>query len=327
MDSMYSTHPSGAFMYSDLKRLFFLLILLTLTFPAVSASGEKLDFGILPVVDVLPLLVGKDKGLFEKQGIDLELISFQSALERDAALQAGRLDGYFGDILNTVLLVQSGEQLKIIATAFHTHPQCRMFGIAVSPGSGITDPAGLQGKDVAISSATVIEYLLDQLLAVRNMSPRDVTKLEIKKIPIRLQMLLSGQVTAALLPEPLLTLAETRGAGVVLDDRQLDTALTVLAVNLKNRPAVIALIPGFLKAYNDAVDLINENPSGFKELLITKTQFPMAVKDKYQIPVFPARAVPSEADVLAVQEWLMKNGLIKSRIPYFDMVISGRQAR
>ena len=188
-------------------------------------------------MDVLPLLVGQEKGLFEKEGIDLELIGFQSALERDAALQAGRLDGYFGDILNTVLLVQGGEKLKIIATAFHTHPRCRMFGIAVSPGAGITDPAKIQGKDVAISSATIIEFLLDQLLGIQSMRPRDVTKIEIKKIPIRLQMLLSGQVTAALLPEPLLTLAETHGATVILDDRQLDTALTVLAINLKNRPA------------------------------------------------------------------------------------------
>ncbi len=306
------------------KRLTFLIILLTLAFPGVSFPGEKLGFGILPVVDVLPLLVGQEKGLFEKEGIDLELISFQSALERDAALQAGRLDGYFGDILNTVLLVQSGEQLKIIATAFHTHPQCRMFGIAVAPGSGITDPAGIRGKDVAISSATVIEYLLDQLLGTRNMSPKDVIKQEIKKIPIRLQMLLSGQVSAALLPEPLLTLAEAHGATVVLDDRELNTALTVLAVNLKNRPTISARIPGFLKAYNAAVDLINTNPSLFKELLITKTQFPMAVKDKYQIPVFPAHALPAEADVLAVQDWLLKNSLIKMRIPYADMVITIR---
>ena len=305
------------------NRLSFLLILLILAFPAIAFPGEKLGFGILPVVDVLPLLAGREKGLFEKEGIDLELISFQSALERDAALQAGRLDGYFGDILNTVLLVRSGEQLKIIATAFHTHPQCRMFGIAVAPGSGITDPAGIKGKDVAISSATVIEYLLDQLLATRNMGTRDVTKVDIKKIPIRLQMLLSGQVTAALLPEPLLTLAETHGASIVLDDRKLNTALTVLAVNLKNRPAATTLIPGFLKAYDAAVDLINANPSAFKELLITKTQFPLAVKDSYPVPVFPARAVPAEADVQAVQEWLLKNGLIKTRIPYADMVISG----
>ncbi len=307
-----------------INNLSFLFILLILAFPSVSSSREKLAFGILPVVDVLPLLVGQEKGFFEKQGIELELISFQSALERDAALQAGRLDGYFGDILNTVLLVQNGEQLKIIATAFHTQPQSRMFGIAVAPGSAISDPAGLTGKDVAISSATVIEYLLDQLLATRNMIPRDVTKQEIKKIPIRLQMLLSGQVTAALLPEPLLTLAETHGARVVLDDRELNMALTVLAVNLKKRPDISTLIPGFLKAYDASVDLINENPSAFKELLITKTQFPMAVKDKYPVPVFPARALPAEADVQAVQEWLLKNGLINTRVPYADMVISSR---
>jgi NitT/TauT family transport system substrate-binding protein len=304
--------------------LSFMLILLTLAFPRISTSEEKLAFGILPVVDVLPLLVGQEKGIFAKEGIDLELISFQSALERDATLQAGRLDGYFGDMLNTVLLVQSGEQLKIIATAFHTHPQSRMFGIAVAPGSGIVDPAGIKGKDIAISSATVIEYLLDQLLSGQDMSPRDVNKQEIKKIPIRLQMLLSNQVTAALLPEPLLTLAEANGARVVLDDRKLNTALTVLAVNLKNRPAVTALIPGFLRAYNTAVDMINENPSQFKELLITKTHFPMAVKDKYPVPVFPARTLPVEADVHAVQEWLLKNGLIKTRIPYQDMIISSR---
>jgi NitT/TauT family transport system substrate-binding protein len=292
--------------------------------PVISSAVEKLEFGILPVVDVLPLLVGKETGLFEREGIDLELISFQSALERDAALQSGRLDGYFGDILNTVLLIQSGEQLKIIATAFHTHPQCRMFGIAIAPGSGITDMAGIQGKDVAISSATVIEYLLDRMLSARNMPPGDVSKQEIKKIPIRLQMLLSGQVTAALLPEPLLTLAETRGSKVIMDDRNLNTALTVLAVNLKNRTAVTALIPGFLRAYHTAVNRINANPSEFKEILITKTQFPQDVKDKYPVPVFPAGGLPAEADVLAVQDWLVKNSLIKTRIPYADMVIADR---
>jgi len=131
-------------------------------------------------------------------------------------------------------------------------------------------------------------------------------------------------VTAALLPEPLLTLAETNGATIVLDDRNLDTALTVLAVNLKNRPGIMALIPGFLKAYNEAVDMINQDPSRFKELLIAKTQFPAAVQDKYPVPVFPARSLPAEADVLAVQDWLLKNGLIRTRIAYMDTVISGR---
>jgi len=311
-------------MHHLIKKWIVPFMLFQIAFAGAAVAADKLLFGILPVVDVLPLMVGKDTGLFEKEGLDVELIPFQSALERDAALQSGKLDGYFGDMLNTILLIQSGEQLRIIATAFHTHPQYRMFGIAVAPGSGITDLEAIQGKDVAISRATVIEYLLDRMLHSRNMNPAGVSKQEIKKIPIRLQMLLSNQVTAALLPEPLLTLAETHGSKVIIDDRHLDMTLTVLAVNLKNRPTIASLTPRFMKAYQAAVNRINASPSDFKEILITRTQFPPDVKDKYAIPVFPAGDLPAELDVTAVQEWLMKNDLIKMRIPYTDMVMTGR---
>ena len=135
------------------------LIILLLFSPTLSFGKDVLRFGVLPVVDTLPLLVGQEAGTFLDQGIDLELVSFQSALERDAALQAGKLDGYFGDILNTLLLIQSGQPVKILTTAFHTHPDHRMFGIAAAPGSGITSMDQLKGKDVAISRATIIDYV------------------------------------------------------------------------------------------------------------------------------------------------------------------------
>ena len=83
-----------------------------------------------------------------------------------------------------------------------------MFGIATAPGSGAMSPADLKGRQVAISRATIIEYLLDRIMAAEGFGPDHVAKLEIKKIPVRLQMLLADQVPAALLPEPLLTLAE-----------------------------------------------------------------------------------------------------------------------
>ena len=143
-----------------LRQLLYLFILLLLVCQPGYAK-DRLRFGILPVVDTLPLLVGQDAGTFSDQGIDLEVVSFQSALERDAALQAGKIDGYFGDILNTLLLVQSGQPVKILTTAFHTHPKHRMFGIATAPGSGITSIDQLKGKEMAISRATIIEYVLD----------------------------------------------------------------------------------------------------------------------------------------------------------------------
>lgn len=297
------------------------VILFSAMFGAHGAwAGDTLRFGVLPVVDTLPLLVAQEEGLFKQQQIELDLVPFQSALERDAALQAGKLGGYFGDILNTVLLIQVGQPLKIITTSFHTHPQYRMFGIVAAPKAKINALNGLKGKQVAISRATVIEYLLDRILAANGQPSGFVEKLEIKKIPIRLQMLLSNQVAAALLPEPLLTLAETKGAVVVADDRQLGISETVLALDARLLKKDPTLGPRFLTAHSAAVARINKNPEAYKTLMVTKTRFPKPIKDKYLVPQFPRVGLPSVKDVSDAQNWLQQNGLQKQPLPYEQIV-------
>ncbi len=285
-----------------------------------AAAADNLRIGTLPVVDTLPLLVGQTENLFSEQGLQVELTPFQSALERDAALQSGKLDGYFGDLLNTILLIRSGQDIKIVATAFHTHPQHRMFGIVTAPGSGASSPADLKGRQVAISRATIIEYLLERILAAEGYGPDHVAKLEIKKIPVRLQMLLADQVPAALLPEPLLTLAESKGARVVADDRRLDTSETILALDAGRITGDATLAARFLAAYRQAVDRINRDPEAYKTLLVERTRFPMPVKERFRVPVFPDPQPPSPEDVAAVQDWLQQNGLIDARLAYDAIV-------
>ena len=303
------------------KAVHLYLAVLLFFIPGTVFGKDLLRFGVLPVVDTLPLIVGQEDGTFSDQDIDLELISFQSALERDAALQAGKIDGYFGDILNTLLLIQSGEPLKILTAAFHTHPGHRMFGIAAAPDSGITTMDQLKGKDIAISRATIIEYVLDSLLRSLDLPGDYVTKQEIKKMPIRLQLLLSNQMAAALLPEPLLTLAESKGARVLVDDRGLDTCLTVLTMNTGKLADKPTLPERFLKAYGAAVSKINRDPEAFKETMVKRTRFPMPVKDLYKVPVFPEPAPPAEKDIMATEDWLIQNGLLKQKISYDTIVI------
>ena len=281
---------------------------------------QTIRFGVLPVVDTLPLVVGQEEQLFSQKGIDLKLISFQSALERDAALQAGQIDGYFGDLLNTVLLIHSGQKIGILTTVFNTHSEFRMFALVTAPGSSITDFTQLKGQAVAISSATVIEYLLDQFLVQQQVPAGFVEKQEIKKMPIRLQMLLADQVPAAVLPEPLVTLAEIKGARVVMDDRNLNTTLTVLALDRNLVQQQKNLQANFLSAYGEAVKRINSDPDKYKDLLVKRTRFPEPAKGKYQVPRFPAVGLPAETDVEAAQKWLLDKKMIKGRIP-FDMIV------
>lgn len=94
----------------------------------------------------------------------MELIPFQSALELGAAMRAGALDGHFGDIINVLMQNESGSPQAIIATTSHSSPDNRCFGLVVSPKSKAQTLADLKGKDIAVSSATIIDFLLVQLL-------------------------------------------------------------------------------------------------------------------------------------------------------------------
>ena len=291
--------------------------------PVSGLAGDALTFGILPVVDTLPLHVAREKGLFAQEGLDVELVAFQSALERDAALQSGKLDGYFGDLLNTILLISGSQRLGIVATAFHTQKDARMFGIVSAPESGLQTLEGLKGRTVAISKATVIEFLLDLILK-KNGQPVDfVQKQDIKQIPIRLQMLLAGKVEAALLPEPLLTLAEIKGGKVLADDRGLDTSLTVLALKRELVEKDPELARRFIRAVSKAISMINAKPEAFRDIMMARTRIPAQAADHYRIPVFPEAVPPTPDDVAMAGEWLITQGMVPQKPSYEAVVVPG----
>jgi NitT/TauT family transport system substrate-binding protein len=74
---------------------------------ALPAVAEPLKFGVLSDVDSLPYLVARDEGLYQANGVDVKLVSFTSPVERDAAFQAGAVDGVIGDVLGATLAWRS----------------------------------------------------------------------------------------------------------------------------------------------------------------------------------------------------------------------------
>jgi len=289
--------------------------------PTIAESRIPLTFGILPVIDTLPFLVGVEKGFFAHEGIDLKIFSFSSALERDTAFQSGRIDGYFGDLLNTLLLINSGRSLSIVSTVIHTRPDQRMFALLASPKSGITGITQAGTEQIAISRASVIEYVLDRMLAEKGVDSQSVKKTEIRAIPIRYQMLMADKIKLAVLPEPLVTQAESQGARVIADDRRLDMPLTVFAFNkafLETHPGVAGR---FLRAYKRAVESVNRQPDAFKGLLVEKTQLPPSIKDLFKVPTFPVSERPTGRDVGEAEDWLLKNRLIAKPIPFGSVVM------
>ncbi|MDZ7845162.1 MAG: ABC transporter substrate-binding protein [Anaerolineales bacterium] len=74
--------------------IFMISSMLLLT--ACSSGGEEpvqLRLALLPVLDTLPIHVALEEGLFDEQGIAVEVIPVSSAPERDQLIAAGKADG------------------------------------------------------------------------------------------------------------------------------------------------------------------------------------------------------------------------------------------
>ncbi|MDO4542285.1 MAG: ABC transporter substrate-binding protein, partial [Bacillota bacterium] len=53
----------------------------------------EMTIAAMPSIDKIPVIVGDSLGYFEKYGLKVNLENFQSPTDRNAALQAGEVDG------------------------------------------------------------------------------------------------------------------------------------------------------------------------------------------------------------------------------------------
>ena len=283
----------------------------------------KIRIGTLPTEDSLPLWVAERDGLFAKAGIDVSITVFQSAQERDAALTAGAIDGMMGDLIAAASLRVGGIPVKVVTVMLGATASEGRFGIAVEPSSTVTTLKQLANVPVGTSSATIQEYVLDKLMEAAGVPDSQIKKEEVKKVPVRFELLMSGKLKAAALPEPFLSLAEKTGAKIIADDTKgANISQTVLIFDQKflDNATNAAGVSKLLGVWDTAVGSINATPDSFRALLVDKARLPVPLKDVYAVNTYPTAQLPAQADVQAVLDWMRGAGLLKTDVTYADLV-------
>lgn len=307
--------------------LFFLFS--AVLFMALTAAGcaeknnDKIKIGLLPIVDSLPFYVAAEKGYFQAEGLKVELVTFPSAVERDSAMQAREIQGSVGDILAVAALNNSGTPTKIVSLGLGETGKEGRFAVLSSPGSGITKPEQLKNVPVAISTNSIIEYVTDNLLLEQGLSPGEIKKEAIPKIPVRYDLLMKRQIKAACLPDPLAALAESKGANLVIDDTSSNLSQTVIYFRNDFLQKNSKTATHFLKAYAKAAKDINDNPSSYRSLLIEKANVPSEAVGVFQMDHYPTPQLPEKQQVEKVVQWMVSKGLLKSRLSYEDLTANG----
>ncbi|MCX8013500.1 MAG: ABC transporter substrate-binding protein, partial [Rectinema sp.] len=222
--------------------------------------------------------------------------------------------GLITDILAVMLANEGGFPVKI------TSLTNGRYGIAVSPGSSVRAMKDLAGRSAAISLNTIIHYFTDWSTEAAGLPSGSVTLVPVPKMPVRMEMLLAGQIDAAVMPEPFLTAASLRGARVLIssDDEGLEAG--VLAFRSQALQTRLDAIRKFYRAYWEAAQRINSSPERYRRILIDSLGFPEDAAKVFVFPVYKKPALPSNTSMERAGRWLLGKGLAKTMPVIADLV-------
>ena len=256
-------------MKNKLKKYASFLLILTLVFCFVGCGSKKsndsnsksydgtVKLGFTTWIGYAPLFVAKEKGLFKKNGAEVDIQIIESAGDIKAAAIAKRIDG-FANTIDTVTMAAGAGLDCVQVLALDTSDG----GDGIVANSKYKSLKDLKGKQVALDttggpSLFYFNYLIDQEgltmddFDVKNMSSGDAGS-----------AFAGGSVDAAVTWEPWLSKAKESDFGTVL--RSSDEDPGVIADTLCFNKEFIKKYPDTVQAivdsWFDALDYIKKNP-------------------------------------------------------------------
>lgn len=311
--------------YFSTKLVIFVILLsmlLSACAPAAApAEPVTLKIAVLRILDTLPMYVAQQEGLFDAKGITVEFIPAASAAERDQIITAGQADGMINEVVSTLLYNKDQIQIQIVRFARTATPTSSQYSVLAAQQSGITDVQGLKGVEIGISQGTVIEYITDRLLEAEGLAPEDINIVAVPKIDVRMNLLGTGELKAATLPDPFSSLALQQGAVLVTDDtRHPEYGYSTISFRKPVIDEHPEAIKAFLAAIEEATALINADPTKYENVLTEQKLIPAPLLGSYKFPPFPPASVPSQDQWDDVLTWMKSKGLMDKDVSYTDSV-------
>ena len=154
------------------------------------------------------LVIANAKGMYEAEGINVELHQFNVGADIVIAMAAGQIDvGYVGTAPAT-MAIDKGMPLKIVGAVNEEGS-----GIVISNNSNISSVADFEGHTLVMpSEGSIQDILLYHLLQENNISSKsiDIMQMQTSLMPEALQ---SGKIEGYIVWEPYVDQASSAGYG------------------------------------------------------------------------------------------------------------------
>lgn len=178
------------------KTLFVTAVLAALVFaPGLQAAPEqKLDLMLdwFPNIDHLPVYVAKANGYFEKNGVDVTIMSPSETSDGLKLAAAGTVDLAVSYEPQTIIAASQGLDLKVVGHLVD-HPLTTLMFLE---GKGISTPSDLEGKTIGYTVPGLMDVLLAAFASLNNVKAYTPVNVGFTILPA----LASGKVDAVMGP-------------------------------------------------------------------------------------------------------------------------------
>ncbi|MGB2926935.1 MAG: ABC transporter substrate-binding protein [Limnothrix sp.] len=244
---------------------------------AETTETETIVLGFSAWPGWFPWQVAEEQGLFEENGVDVELTWFDGYLDSINAFAAGQLDANTQTLNDTISSVAAGSEQVIVLVNDNSTGNDQ---IIVS--EEINEIADLKGKSIAIEEGTVDHFLLLLALKEEGMSSEDV---EIKPLETgaAAAAFVAGQVDAVGAFAPFTTQALQReGSKTLISSADFPGAipdhLVVSKELIETNPEGVQ---GLIDTWFATLEYIEENPEEAIEIMAERANVTVEEYEEY----------------------------------------------
>jgi len=289
-----------------LKQLPFLVLLLLALFCLMNFNARAADKIVVDYGGVSGFQgatwVAKDLRIFDKQGLDVDVIMITGGARSVATLLSGSTQFGTGSATAPLLATARGSDIKIIAASYNKFP----YAFIAKPD--IRSPKDLRGKKISILNYGGSNDLALQLaLKEWGIRQQEVIVIIGGDAPTRLAGLMAGSFDATILSPPQLTKAVQAGYRVLADMGDMSANFTQSSLYLKgsslreNRDRA----KRFLRAYAEAAHVIKTDRERTSKVFAKRMRIeePDILKATYDY-FAPRFSFPPRIDMTGVRDTL-----------------------
>jgi NitT/TauT family transport system substrate-binding protein len=293
--------------------------------PTQAAPGQpdKVAAGVIAIVDVAPIYLGKQQGFFSKRNIDLTLSTSQGGAAIVPGVVSGQFQFGFSNQTSLILAKSRGLPIKVVSNGVASTGKngADFSGVLVKADSPIQSAKDLAGRTVAVNTLKNIGDTTVRASVRKAGGDAASVKFVELGFPDQPAALAAGRVDAIWVVEPFVTAAKGQGARLIASnyvdaapDLTVATYFTSLDLAAKNPD----LVKRFKEAMAESLAYAGRHPDEVRAVISTYTQITADVTAKIILPAWPSAV--NKDSVQTLTDLAVQDKLLDKAPPLDDLI-------